>query len=80
MISVEESMARIGICRQCREKCAGWRAKKIAVIYDDCALGRFAPATDALVRSTATDHEQEAARAGYVPSCCGSAANRNLLS
>jgi hypothetical protein len=27
-----------------------------------------------------TDHEKEAAKAGYVPSCCGSAANPKLQS
>ena len=49
----------------------------------DCPEGKVMgqlQAAKTLWAGGSTDHEREAAGAGYAPSCCGSAANPNLQS
>jgi len=73
-----EASRRMTICELCRQKCAAWHERKIAAIYGECALGKWEAGAPGLTRSSADEHEREAAQAGYVPSCCGSAANTKL--
>lgn len=71
---------RILICKTCQEKCADFRAFALQIVYtlSDCPLGKWPPlpalpAPTGNLLGNSTDHEKEAALAGFAPECCGAA-------